>query len=877
MRLRIALGVKQAIFLTIILSLYVFVYKWLFGEVSFLAALSAAVFFSCLSYYFFVYRKLKSIISKFLPESGASDSLIGFEDDFTLIRGEFAKRSAQIALWQNTFYELMNNAKLFTSKFGRTEIIDSVLNILAKEFPEALSGIVFLEEGGYQRLKQLSGEELDKIIDFPRLADVFRQFISDKNLLVVNDTALNSFLGNELAQKGFNSLLLLTISLENKGWGLLLMLTPVKNGFGADKINYLKCLIHYLGITLENIKIFMQLQEFNQSLETEISVATQELTQANSKLIRKIRELKILYDIAMSTTSCFDLKEALNIIIQRVKELSGIEYAGFMLYDERSHELYFHQPAFDAAPDVLEKLTLKIPSLEEKPLDPVLNVFVRGENFISSDICKHEGLIQRLVELFRIHSLIILPLTSGQKRLGLFFIANYPQSRFGPEDIRLLTILTGRVAEVIGNIKLYIQIQERVNDLAALQEISSAIGSEPNLEKVIALVSAKAASALKADFTAFMVYDEKNKELAGRDNQPSENKDWRISLQEYDTRAVRTFCEVKSFISGDIHNDPLALDLSSHFPQCCSMMVAPLKVEQKSIGLLYVGSKERDFFTAEQQRLAMLIADKSAAIIENAYLYNRLQEANRELKQLDTVKNNFISIVSHELRTPLTTIKGALSLVLDEELGALNAQQKHFLKIADNSNNRLESLISELLDISSLEAGQLRLRLAENSVGLILDMVKQNVGDQILQKGLCFDIDPKIYQMPKINCDSHRISQVLENIIANAVKFTPVGGKIIISAEDRKDFVVIKVADTGIGILPENQQKIFEKFYQVDSSYTRESGGAGMGLSIVKSIVELHGGKIWVDSGEGEGSIFYLLLPKSKQNSEREFDAKEAG
>lgn len=864
--LRINLGIKFTLCLLGFFSVFVFSYQWLLGKTSIPISLIVLGLFSYFLYYFLIYRKikrlLKSSFSQQLASNNSSDN-----DEITLLRKKFSEFSNQINKWQNSFSELVSGTKLLTSKFAQSEIIEHGLNIITKEFPGLANSIILLEDGGYPRLKQLPGQELVKFINFDEQSEIFKQLILDKTALIVNDPDTSSFYQKNLFSEEFNSFLLLPIIVENKGKGLLSLAAWEKNFFSEEKTNYFKYLTQYLGVTLENIKLFSQLQEFNQSLETEISVTTQELTQANTKLIRKIKELKILYDIAMSTTSCFDLTEALNIIIERIKELSGVEYASFMLCDDKNQELFFHLPAFNASAEELKKFTLKMSATGSGRLpEPILEIFTKGETYISADVCRESGLLKQLVEHFRIKSLIILPLTSGSTRLGLFFIANYPQNRFGPEDIRLLTIISGRVAEVIGNIKLYIQIQERVDDLVALKEISSTMSSEPNLEKVLSLISQKTAQALSADFCAFMLYDEKTNELVSHSGLMDSNKNWHISLQESSSRAVRTFCEGKIFVSENIHNDPLALDLSPHFPQFYSMLVVPLRVEKESIGLLYIGSKEKQFFTPEQLRLALLISDESAVIIQNAYLYTRLQEVNRELEQLDKIKNNFISIASHELRTPLTTIKGALSLILDEEVGSVNAQQKHFLGIANHSVNRLDLLISELLDISQIQAGQLILKMGDTSVSSILNQIKENIKEQMAQKNLNFFIESKVDQLPNLQCDPQRISQAIENLISNAIKFTPMGGKIVFSGEDTGEFMILKVSDTGIGISSENQEKIFDKFYQIDSSSTREVGGTGLGLTIVKSIVELHGGRVWVESRLGEGATFYLLLPKTKCN-----------
>jgi signal transduction histidine kinase len=244
-------------------------------------------------------------------------------------------------------------------------------------------------------------------------------------------------------------------------------------------------------------------------------------------------------------------------------------------------------------------------------------------------------------------------------------------------------------------------------------------------------------------------------------------------------------------------------------------------------------------------------------------LYAELQKRVLELTNANKAKDEFLSVVSHELRTPLTSLSGFLSVVLDEEAGPLAEQQKKFLGIAKGSAIRLNALISDLLDISRIESGRLQLEMEECAIyDLILDVVEKSK-PAAHAKSLQLRVQANV-RLPEVWADSTRLSQVLDNLISNAVKFTDRGGEIDVFAEEKGDFVEVSVRDTGTGMTPEEQEKIFDIFYQADTSKTRSAGGTGLGLAISRGIVVMHGGQLRVSSEKGKGATFSFLIPRRK-------------
>jgi signal transduction histidine kinase len=336
-----------------------------------------------------------------------------------------------------------------------------------------------------------------------------------------------------------------------------------------------------------------------------------------------------------------------------------------------------------------------------------------------------------------------------------------------------------------------------------------------------------------------------------------------IPVSNHASASVRTFLSRKPFISPDAQNDPDVLTRYAKLWEIHSLMIVPISLHDRIIGVMRVGSRRQDFFTPDQLEFLSIIADELAIIIEMFTLYENLSRTAQELAQLNRIKDEFLSTVSHELKTPLTTIKGFVSVILSGEVGPLNEQQFNFLTVTDQSVNRLTHLISNLLDLSRLN-GKVEMEfqpvnlseLVRSSVSTML--LKARESDVALSNNV-----PK--GLPPVHADTRWITQVIDNLIINAIKYSGRGAKVEVSGTDKGEAVVICVADNGPGIPPEEQKMVFEKFYRGKTS-ANQVPGTGLGLAISRSVVEKHGGKIWVESKVGKGSRFCFALPVAKNN-----------
>jgi len=244
----------------------------------------------------------------------------------------------------------------------------------------------------------------------------------------------------------------------------------------------------------------------------------------------------------------------------------------------------------------------------------------------------------------------------------------------------------------------------------------------------------------------------------------------------------------------------------------------------------------------------------------------QLERANQELRKIDEMKSEFISVASHELRTPLAAIKNAVHLILNRKTGEINDTQAKFLSMAERNINRLTNILNDLLDLSRIESGKIEMKIEEldlkGPIEFILSTLKPQADGKSIQ--LQMGVPP---ELPLVYGDRGHIEQILMNLAGNALKFTPEGGQVSVWVKPwngEGDMVAISVQDSGIGIPQDQLEKVFEKFYQVESSLNRSVTGTGLGLAITRGLVEAHKGKIWAESEVGRGSTFTFTLPISK-------------
>ena len=421
----------------------------------------------------------------------------------------------------------------------------------------------------------------------------------------------------------------------------------------------------------------------------------------------------------------------------------------------------------------------------------------------------------------RFRSLLVTPLVTGGRSLGTLSINSQAAGVFTPDDVRLLETLAAQAAVVVENARLYREV----------------LSEGRRMEAIIANM---------ADGVIMLDDQDQVRTL----NPAAE---WMLGLREAEVLGRR--------VAGQ-HNDPhLQLLASLHQGQEPSSPSSSAPAEPAAGGL---HTRVREITLAPpldrilQVYTSPLQNEQGGSRGQVLILHNVTRE-----RELDQLKDEFIDRISHELRTPLFSIQGFVELILKGKVPDPQIQQEFLTRVAQQTD-RLAALVNELLDLSRLEKGRLKLKREQVQVQEIVERVVRQLENMAHEKSIALttqmDACPTD-RPPTVEADRRRVEQVLVNLVANALKFTPPGGRVLVRARVEEDELLLQVSDTGIGIPPQAMPHLFSKFYQVDGSATRRAGGAGLGLYISKLIVESHGGRIWAESELNRGSTFSFTLP----------------
>jgi len=291
-----------------------------------------------------------------------------------------------------------------------------------------------------------------------------------------------------------------------------------------------------------------------------------------------------------------------------------------------------------------------------------------------------------------------------------------------------------------------------------------------------------------------------------------------------------------------------------------SLLTVPILREQQIMGGLTVWRRQVGEFEPEVINLLQTFATQSALAIHNARLFRELEAKGKQLEIASEHKSEFLANMSHELRTPLNAIIGFSEVLQERLFGELNEKQAEYTDDILTSGRHLLSLINDILDLSKIEAGRMELEVTTFHLPDAIENALLLIRERASRHGIKLDrsIDDRLGDFTG---DERKVKQVLVNLLSNAVKFTPEGGQIRVEASLGDSAAIISVADTGIGIAKEDQEAIFEEFRQASGNYAQKREGTGLGLTLTRRFVEMHGGKIWVESEIGKGSKFTFTLP----------------
>jgi GAF domain-containing protein len=470
-------------------------------------------------------------------------------------------------------------------------------------------------------------------------------------------------------------------------------------------------------------------------------------------------------------------------------------------------------------------------------------------------------------------SQVSVPILRGGEAIGVLSLQRRGPGPFSEAQIDLVKTFADQAQIAIENARLLAELQTRttelsqsVGQLTVLGEVGQALSSTLDVDVVLNTIVTRANDLIGADGCTIFEYDEVTEQFHLRATRNLEPRLVELArgtpLRKGDQGILgqlpmgRQAVQVADITAGS-YSSPISDALIEAGYR--AVVAVPLIREDHLIGAMTMNRKTPGEFPAETIELLQTFATQSALAIQNARLFREIEEKSRQLEVASQHKSEFLANMSHELRTPLNAIIGFSEVLTDRMFGDLNEKQDEYLKDIYASGTHLLSLINDILDLSKIEAGRMELELTDfdlpTAIENALTLVRERAGRRSI--ALHTSIDTRLGQ---IQADERKIRQVVLNLLSNAIKFTPEGGRIEVRAEPKDGFVEISVSDTGVGIAPEDQEKVFEEFRQVGTA-AKKVEGTGLGLTLCRKFVELHGGRISVKSEEGVGSTFTFTIP----------------
>jgi GAF domain-containing protein/DNA-binding response OmpR family regulator/HAMP domain-containing protein len=600
--------------------------------------------------------------------------------------------------------------------------------------------------------------------------------------------------------------------------------------FNENEMLMLQSLANQAAVAIANAQLFEHVSQLGQELEQRVQERTEALAKTLEDLTLERDRVETLYRITSELSASLDLDRVLAEALSLINRAVGVSHGSIMLLNPGNGNLIY-RAALGRSKGLPRGGK---PTPYRRGVGLAGWVIENREPAIVPDVTKDSRWIPNEKESTpERKSAMAIPLSAGEDVLGVLLLFHPEVDYFTSDHLKLVSAAAAQVATAINNAELYQLITDQAERLGVMLRTQRAEAAklEAILEGIadgvlvlgvnhdVMLMNPAAARILGLDVS--VVEGRRLREILGR---AESTIDQELAQQLYE-----------KLMTGMEHFSAFGSSQEDEIPSLSFRL------------------------EAEEKVVVVNLSPASLSSGELPSLVTVLRDISRQA-EVERLKNEFISTVSHELRTPMTSIKGYTDLLVSERVGALSEQQRHFVRVIKNNADRLTALVNDILDISHIETGRMKLQIEPlDMVRLINDVIDEFRGKMVEKSlELTLDVPPTL---PPVRGDEGRVTQILENLTSNAWKYTSEGGQVIVRARTVDGFVQVDVLDTGIGIESRDLPHIFDRFYRTEQAEVQAMDGSGLGLSIVKMFVELLGGEIWVQSKLDQGSTFSFTLP----------------
>jgi len=695
-------------------------------------------------------------------------------------------------------------------------VVQSVTNLLnydyATIFLQDKTGQHFvpLATSGYA-LELLAGKSFEQ--DEGAVATVARTGMP----LVIEDADTDPH--PRIGPPGVGSSIMVPLMVEGRSVGILVADRKIKGDFTPAAVATLTALADQVAVAVENARLFEEVKRFSEELELRVAERTRELAEALEDLRLQRDRSSVLYHIASELVASLDIDRVLSQALMLLQKAVKASRSAVILLDNNTGKLFYRAA---------------IGHTEPIPPGGKLAPFGRNEGVVGWVLTQRTALIipnaledERCMVMGdkTVRSVMAVPILGGAgESLGVILLQSSVEDVFGEQELHLVEAAAVQLGNALNNAELYRLIREQAERLGAMlrEQQNEAAKNKAILEGIAdgVMVGDATGRVILFNAAAERVLSISREQALGR-SQDEILGLYGSAAHEWLAQIARWRADPKSYSASDF------------------------LAHQMEVGRRFVSMHLSPVISPSQEFLGIVAV---------------FRDITAEV-EADRAKSDFVSTVSHELRTPMTSIVGYVDLILMGATGPLSDMQREFLKKVKTNSERLTKLVNDLLDISRIETGRVVLQMAPVAIEEVIKQVADLLHPKIVEKEqqLSLILPPAL---PKVYGDRDRLAQIVTNIVGNAHKYTPVGGHISVYAYVRQAKLHVAVSDTGIGIAPENQKKIFERFYRVENDpAVYEVSGTGLGLAISLSLIQMHGGSISLDSALGKGSTFTFSVP----------------